>query len=537
MEPDIEAKTNVFISLSSIQNLEFVPDSTERIHPGKFSVSKKKDGYTKCLRIWAYLLRAVRYFKRGWKANSRILLSEEVEDAREYLIKDAQRAFYHEEISAMKTSEKDLCQTKSAKGSKILQFNPFLDDKGIIRSNSRISKFEFYPYSKRFPIVLPRQADFTKLLVAHTHVFHEHPVGNEAMKAELSNSYAILGLGTVCRSAKFNCQQCKRTTGKTATQLMAPLPSIRLEQEVRPFENVGIDYAGPFEVKMGRRIARKKVSILIFTCLQIRAVHLEVTGGQDTNHVLNAISRFADIRGVPKTILSDNQTSFRKADKDLREWLESIDFEEIVKQTGFDFKKGRRGIKWNFNPPVSPHFGGIFETIVKSTKRALYSTIQHADLDEEEFRTVVSNVTGMLNERPISKVGDQEDLIALTPNSFLFSNLGGSIFPSDHKDYSNLKERYNLVQEISTHFWKRFHKEMAQKLIPRKIWSEEKPNLTEGDVVVEMDPNLPKGAWRMLRVTKIYPGADELVRRVEVTNSTGRTYERGISRLIPIVKN
>ena len=89
--------------------------------------------------------------------------------------------------------------------------------------------------------------------------------------------------------------------------------------------------------------------------------------------------------GVPKTILSDNLTSFRKADKDLREWLESIDFEEIVKQTGFDFKKGRRGIKWNFNPPVSPHFGGIFETIVKSTKRALYSTIQHADLDEEEF--------------------------------------------------------------------------------------------------------------------------------------------------------
>ena len=143
----------------------------------------------------------------------------------------------------------------------------------------------------------------------------------------------------------------------------------------------------------------------------------------------------------------------------------------------------------------------------------------------------------MLNERPISKVGNHEDMVALTPNSFLFSNLGGSIFPSDYKEHANLKERYNLVQEIATHFWKRFHKEMTQKLIPRQKWSEEKQNLEEGDIVVEMDPNLPKGAWRMLRVTRVYPGTDGLVRRVEVTNSAGRTYERGISRLIPIVRN
>ena len=482
-------------------------------------------------------MRAVRLFKKGWKAGTKHLLCKEIEEAKEFLIKEAQREFYQEEISAMQTSNKDLCQTKSARGSKILTFNPVLDSKGIVRSNSRISRFEFYPYSKRFPIILPRQADFTKLLVSHIHVFHEHPIGNEALKAEITNTYAILGIGSLCRTIKFNCQKCKRSNGKTATQLMAPLPSIRLEEEIKPFSNVGIDYAGPFEVKMGRRIARKKVSILVFTCLQIRAVHLEVTGGQDTSHVLNAISRFADIRGVPKTILSDNQTSFRKADKDLKEWFESIDFDEIVRQTGFDFKKGRPGIRWVFNPPVSPHFGGIFETIVKSTKRALYATIQHADLDEEEFRTVVSNVTGMLNERPISKVGNHEDMVALTPNSFLFSNLGGSIFPSDYKEHASLKERYNLVQEIATHFWKRFHKEMTQKLIPRQKWSEEKQNLEEGDVVVEMDPNLPKGAWRMLRVTRVYPGTDGLVRRVEVTNSAGRTYERGISRLIPIVRN
>ena len=512
-------------------------NTLDKIHPRHFSVSKAIDGYTKCLRYWAYVFRAVRLFRKGWNSGQRQLQAEEIEVAKDFLIKESQKEFFAEEISSMKNENARLSQTKDCHRSSILKFNPFLDEKGIIRSSSRISKFEFYSYSKRFPIILSRKADFTKLLVAHFHLHHEHPVGNNALKAAIISSYAIIGLGTVCRSVKFHCQDCRRNKAKTITQLMAPLPLPRIEEEIRPFAHIGIDYAGPFEVKMGRRIARKKVSILVFTCLQIRAVHLEVTGGQDTSHVLNAISRFADIRGVPRQILSDNQTSFRKADKDLREWLESIDFEEIEKKTGYNFKNCQRSIKWNFNPPVSPHFGGIFETIVKATKRALYATIKHADLDEEEFRTVVSSVSGMLNERPICKIGDHEDMIALTPNSFLISNLGGSIFPTEQREDRNVKERYHLVQEIVRHFWGRFHKEMTEKLVPRKMWSQEKPSLEVGEIVVELDPNLPKGSWRMLRVNKVFPSSDGLVRRVEVSNSAGKTYERSIARLIPIVRN
>jgi len=67
--------------------------------------------------------------------------------------------------------------------------------------------------------------------------------------------------------------------------------------------------------------------------MSIRAVHLEPTGGMDTTNVVNAISRFADVRGVPETITSDNQTSFQKADKDLRDWLKAIDFSQVEQKT------------------------------------------------------------------------------------------------------------------------------------------------------------------------------------------------------------
>jgi hypothetical protein len=93
-----------------------------------------------------------------------------------------------------------------------------------------------------------------------------------------------------------------------------------------------------------------------------------VTGGLDTTCVINALSRFCDIRGVPETLTSDNQTSFHKADTELQEWYSSIDWNKVARETSFGFKPFAKGIKWHFNPPVASHFGGIFETMVKAAK-------------------------------------------------------------------------------------------------------------------------------------------------------------------------
>jgi hypothetical protein len=53
---------------------------------------------------------------------------------------------------------------------------------------------------------------------------------------------------------------------------------------------------------------------------------------------------------------------------------------------------------------------------------------------------------------------------------------------------------------IQEHVWSRFHHEVVPLLGPRKRWSSEFENLRENDVVIELDENLPRGMWRMLRV-------------------------------------
>ena len=172
----------------------------------------------------------------------------------------------------------------------------------------------------------------------------------------------------------------------------------------------------------------------------------------------------------------------------------------------------------------------------KAMKRALKATVGRADLTEEEFRTMISKVSWMLNNRPIQPVGDSDDLEALMPNHFLNGAPEDAVFPPNLPNCRlSLQERLKYQVSIQQHFWKRFQAEIIPLLGPRGKWKEEKEGLKEDDVVIEVDENTPRGEWRRMRVTRVFPSEDGLVRKVEVTNGRGKFYSRPISRLIPII--
>jgi len=50
------------------------------------------------------------------------------------------------------------------------------------------------------------------------------------------------------------------------------------------------------------------------------------------------------------------------------------------------------GINWRFIPVYSPHFGGLWESAVKSIKRHLVRQLSSAMLTFEELYTVLSRV-------------------------------------------------------------------------------------------------------------------------------------------------
>ena len=104
---------------------------------------------------------------------------------------------------------------------------------------------------------------------------------------------------------------------------------------------------------------------VLFTCLNTRAVHLELAHSMGTNSCLMAIRRMMARRGQPANIWSDNGTNFVGTEKELREAVKRLHGERIGDQLSAD------GGQWHFNPPSSPHFGGVWERLVQSAKRAL----------------------------------------------------------------------------------------------------------------------------------------------------------------------
>lgn len=82
-----------------------------------------------------------------------------------------------------------------------------------------------------------------------------------------------------------------------------------------------------------------------------------------------------------KTMPSDNGANFVGAKRELTEALKSQSQKRITRELG------QEGITWYFNPPASPHMGGIFEATLKLGKRALKAVVNDQFLPEETLNT------------------------------------------------------------------------------------------------------------------------------------------------------
>ena len=110
-------------------------------------------------------------------------------------------------------------------------------------------------------------------------------------------------------------------------------------------------------------------------------------------------------------MLSDNGTNFVGAIKE----MENV---EVSSYSGAEHENDSK-LKWVFNPPYSPHFGGIFESMVKCAKRAMDAIIGRASLSDEDLDSVFVEIEGILNSRPLCAASkDIKGELELTSNHF-----------------------------------------------------------------------------------------------------------------------
>ena len=440
----------------------------------------------------------------------------ELESAFKYLIKLDQSHYFSCEISALKLTK------PLPSESKLLNVTPKLDDENVLRVGGRLERGDL-PEEIKHPIILHHESHLARLIIADVHESYGHSRPGRTLN-ELRTQFYVIKFRQTVQSVIFKCKQCRRQRLQPVAPLMAALPPQRLQAHLPAFTHVGVDYFGPYEVVILRR--KVKRWIVLFTCLVTRAVHLEVAFSLDTSSFLMSFWRFADRRGYPVEVFSDNGTNLTAGEKELRALIAEFNQERIGSQLA------ARKIAWRFSPPAAPHFGGVWERLVQSAKRALNPILHNRSVTDEVLQTAIVGVESLLNGRPLTHIAvDPREPEALTPNHFVMGRANPRIQPdlSEERLEPSLKT-WRAAQTIVSHFWNRWKKEYVPNLIERRKWLSVSRNLAPGDIVIVADSPSRRGDWPLGRVIATYPGPDGVARSALVKTQTGE-YRRPVAKL------
>ena len=477
-------------------------------------------------RITAWTLRFISNCHLSKKRKSLILgpLSvSELNRARNYWIMFAQQASFTSEINALKSDK------RVPRSSPIRALNAYLDNDGLLRVGGR-EEYSNRSRDARHPLIIHAKHHLARLLITSEHKRLLH-AGPSLLTASLSSRFHIVRGRSLIRSITRSCVICRRSA-KPRPPLMGQLPPERVTPDI-VFSRVGIDYAGPILTKLGavRRPTIVKSYIAVFVSLTVKAVHLEVVSDLSTDAFIACLRRFAARRGKPDIIWSDHGSNFVGAKRQLSELHKFLN-EEKTKETVACFCNSQ-GIDWSFIPEHAPHFGGLWEAAVKSTKRHLSRVVGNVKLTFEELATVLSQIEACLNSRPlISLPSDDDNIQVLTPGHFLIGRPLESIPdpPSSYRAVSILR-RWELCQSLVRHFWQRWHREYLSTLQKLQKWHVPTRNMAVGDIVLVREDGLVPCQWPLARIVNCHPGKDGVIRVVDIKTSTG-AYTRPVHKVV-----
>jgi hypothetical protein len=489
-----------------------------------WSAITKFSEFLKLQRVMAYVWRFIDNCKSVNPKRSQALTVSEMSSSLSCIIRIVQREAFHSEIT-------DIQEGKQIdKKSLIKPLNVFLDDQQLLRVGGRLQNSR-QPFETKHQIVLPKNHHITLILIRGLHQQNGH-AGQQALLAIVRQQYWPLGAKDVIRQVTRKCVKCFKYKPTQASQFMGDLPIHRVVIH-HAFVNVGLDYCGPITLKLTRRTSTKAY-VAIFVCMATKACHIELVSDLTSKAFIAALSRFVSRRGHCQNIYSDNGTNFVGAQKELSQLYELL--KDSVQQEAICNALTPMKIQFHFIPPRAPHFGGLWEAAVKSTKFHMNRIVGNTPLYFEELATVLSKIEAILNSRPlVPSSDDPEDTSALTPGHFLIGRPLVALLEPNYQDVpTNSLRRWQLLQKLTQHFWNKWSSDYLTSL-QRRSKVAGITTIQINTMVLLKEDNLPPSQWCLGRITELHPGNDGVVRVVSVKTKNG-VYKRPLVKvcLLPI---
>jgi hypothetical protein len=300
---------------------------------------------------------------------------------------------------------------------------------------------------------------------------------------------------------------------------------------VRPFMNVGIDYTGHFNVKLGKD--HVKMYILLFTCLNVRAVHLELVKSMSSTDFLMAFIRFSNRYGLPNVIFSDNAPTFIQSAQFLKESSSDCEYTAYL---------SRNDIKHVRIPLYAAWWGSSWERLIRVVKTCLYKAVGRGSLDYFSFITILSDVQNSINSRPLTYQDPDDLTLPISPNSFVklgansglvFGDTSGPQVPAREELVESLERRDLILQKYRDLWYSDYLLSLRENSrdIHQRDWHDQ---IKVNDIILISSPTKPRPLWQLGRVVELFRGNDGKTRSVEIIRPDRTRGTYAISHLYPM---
>lgn len=417
-----------------------------------------------------------------------------------------------------------------AKSSQLTHLNPFIDDGFNLRAGSRLINANTVSYDYKFPFILPSKDENVEALIRHEHLKLAHASNNHLFHA-IRERFRIIGGRNTIDSVLRRCVTCQLQEKKSVPQKLGILPSERVNL-IRPFQASSCDCFGPFKIKHGGRKTSKRW-VLLINCMATRAIHLLPLKDMSSSTVINALIKFHNLFPGLEVMYSDNGTNFKGASKEIKEAVKAWNKKQINDSLLV------RGIEWKWSPPHAPHYGGVWERLVRSAKRHLKFIFEKEELDVDTFETALTTTAAVLNTRPLTHASpDINDMQTLSPANFLYpytiTHSSTTILPPIPADGDTLRGAWRDVRRLTEEFKSRFAREYLSTIDSRNKWLKSAPPLYPGQIVILSDETEARKDWQLARIEECISNEKTHGHRYRIKTADGRTFDRHHNHLIPL---
>lgn len=157
----------------------------------------------------------------------------------------------------------------SPKSSSLRKLNPILDENGLLGISGQLQHAPL-EMEEKHPLIIPSSSYVATLLVNHYHERVKHQSRGFTEASIRRGGIWIVGAKKCISSNLCKCVKCNRLCGKTAEQKSSHLITS---------SNVGLDVFSSWNISTrctrGAAANSKRWAVL-FTCLSVRAVHIEL---------------------------------------------------------------------------------------------------------------------------------------------------------------------------------------------------------------------------------------------------------------------